>query len=53
MGFQALGAGILQSLHQQRETIQRAKATSQETNASLTQAQQTLKRMGRWLPWSS
>jgi Snare region anchored in the vesicle membrane C-terminus len=46
-----LGAGILQSLQQQRETIQRAQATQQEANANLSIAQSTLKRMGRWLPW--
>ncbi len=49
--MQAQGAAILQNLHSQRETIQRAKQTTEEVNANISQSQKILKRMGRWLPF--
>jgi hypothetical protein len=52
MGLQAQGAVILQSLHGQRQTIQRAKQRNEEANANISQSQKILNRMGRWLPFS-
>ena len=48
---QAQGASILESLHSQRQTIQRASGRLQEANESISTSQAILKRMGRWLPF--
>ena len=47
---QEVGAGILQQLHAQRQTIQHAQQRQQDTNAQLKQADGILQRMSRWWP---
>lgn len=49
--LQAQGASILESLHSQRQTIQRASGRLQEANESISTSQAILKRMERWLPF--
>ena len=48
---QALGAGILQQLHAQRQTIQQAQQHHQDAAGSLKQSDAILRRMGRWWPF--
>jgi len=48
---QVQGAAILQSLHGQRETIQRSQQKLHEADENISSSQKILKRMGRWLPF--
>ena len=46
-----MGAGILQQLHAQRQTIQQAQQHQQDVGHSLKQSDAVLQRMGRWWPF--
>ena len=48
---QVQGASILQSLHGQRETIQRSQQKLHEADENISSSQKILRRMGRWLPF--
>ena len=45
---QGVATGVLQQLHSQRESIERAKQKQQDVTGQITQAQAILGRMGRW-----
>ena len=47
---QEVGAGILQQLHAQRQTIERSQQRQQDAHAQLGQADGILRRMSRWWP---
>lgn len=48
--LQELGASVLEGLKAQRGAIQRSRAALHDVDASVSQSQAILKRMGRW--WS-
>jgi vesicle transport through interaction with t-SNAREs protein 1 len=48
---EGIGAGVLEDLKRQRETIKRTEEKTKEAEGYLDQSLKTLKGMGRWWGW--